>query len=162
MARSKGSPCNFDMGDYVLWPRVDKRISTNKLLARWVGPFKVVELRPNSFMIKHLLTGMEYEVHGSRLKFYSDSSFNVTEEIAEFVSNQGMLLGVEKFRSHRYNAALRRRELLVSWVGLMDSEDSSESVVEMLKDVPAKVASYVDEVQDEDLREAIQEATGTS
>ncbi|GMF22853.1 unnamed protein product [Phytophthora fragariaefolia] len=162
VARLKGSPCNCGLGDYVLWSRVDKRISPNKLIARWAGPFKLVELRLNSFLIKNLLTGMEYKVHGSRLKLYSDSSFNVTEEIAELISNQGMLLGVEKFKSHRYNAALRRWELLVSWVGLTDSEDPWEPVIEMLKDVQAKVSSYVNDVQEKDLREAIQEATGTS
>ncbi|OWZ14937.1 hypothetical protein PHMEG_00011512 [Phytophthora megakarya] len=33
---SKGVPCNFDVSDYVLWSKVDKRLTTHKLLARWV------------------------------------------------------------------------------------------------------------------------------
>ncbi|KAE8976577.1 hypothetical protein PF005_g25189 [Phytophthora fragariae] len=64
-------------------------------------------------MIHHLLTGSTYDVHGSRLRFYADSSLDVTEEILEFVSSQGMLLGVDGFSDHRYNADASRWELLV-------------------------------------------------
>ncbi|GMF47767.1 unnamed protein product [Phytophthora fragariaefolia] len=98
------------------------RLARNKLLAQWVGPFVVIEARPHSFMIRHLLTGATYEVHGSRLRFYADSSLDVTEEIREFVSNQGMLLGVDGFADFRY----KRWELLVNWTGLQDIEASWE------------------------------------
>ncbi|ETL86340.1 hypothetical protein L917_14226 [Phytophthora nicotianae] len=69
MAVAKGSTVNFDIGDYVLWSRVDQRLSKDKLLAQWVGPFAVTEARPHSFVIRHLLSGVTYEVHGSRLRF---------------------------------------------------------------------------------------------
>ncbi|ETO75345.1 hypothetical protein F444_09036 [Phytophthora nicotianae P1976] len=91
MAVAKGSTVNFDIGDYVLWSRVDQRLSKDKLLAQWVGPFAVTEARPHSFVIRHLLSGVTYEVHGSRLRFYADSSLNVTEEIREFVSTAFVL-----------------------------------------------------------------------
>ncbi|KAG6592663.1 uncharacterized protein IUM83_12542 [Phytophthora cinnamomi] len=68
MARSKGTVCNFSEGDYVLWSRVDQRLQGGKLLVRWVGPFQVVKALPHSFLVRHLLTGAEYDVHGSRLK----------------------------------------------------------------------------------------------
>ncbi|KAG2961868.1 hypothetical protein PC119_g25984 [Phytophthora cactorum] len=34
------------------------------------------------------------------------SSLNVTEEIAELISTQGILLGVWMFKSHRFNTVL--------------------------------------------------------
>ncbi|OWZ09302.1 hypothetical protein PHMEG_00018017 [Phytophthora megakarya] len=154
-----GVACNFDTGDYVLWSRVDKRISTHKLLARWVGPFKVVQLLPNSFMIKHLITGTEYEVHGTRLKFYSGSSLNITEEITELIANQGMLLGVRQLVDHRFNNVLHRWEFMASWAGLTSIEDSWESAADMQKDVPAKVSEYMERVQDEELSEALGAST---
>ncbi|GMF64573.1 unnamed protein product [Phytophthora lilii] len=61
---------NFSVGDYVLWSRVDERLRGNKLMARWVGPYRVTEAREYSFIVEHLLTGDKFEVHGSRLKFY--------------------------------------------------------------------------------------------
>ncbi|POM74594.1 Hypothetical protein PHPALM_8428 [Phytophthora palmivora] len=73
-----------------------------------------------------------------------------------------MLLGVEKFKSHRFNDALRRWELLVSWIGLTDNEDSWESASEMQKDVSAKVNDYMEHVQDEELSKALQASTDAS
>ncbi|OWZ19918.1 hypothetical protein PHMEG_0005743 [Phytophthora megakarya] len=69
----------------------------NKLLSQWIGPFKVIEVRPHSFVIQHLITGREYDVHSSRLKFYADSELNQTTELMELVSRQGMVLGVEAY-----------------------------------------------------------------
>jgi hypothetical protein len=74
MARAKGQVCNFMVGDYVLWSRVDKRLQGSKLLVRWVGPFQVLQAFPHSFLIKHVISGDKYDVHGSRLKFYYDSA----------------------------------------------------------------------------------------
>ncbi|KAG2810555.1 hypothetical protein PC119_g17853 [Phytophthora cactorum] len=88
MARSKGIVCNFYEGDYVLWSRVDKRLQSNKLLVHWVGPFQVTKALPHSFLIRHLLTGAEYDVHGSLLKFYHGGDLDVTAEIREHVSLQ--------------------------------------------------------------------------
>ncbi|RAW31143.1 hypothetical protein PC110_g12518 [Phytophthora cactorum] len=64
MARSKGIVCNFSEGDYV------------------------TKALPHSFLIRHLLTGAEYDVHGSLLKFYHGGDLDVTAEIREHVSLQ--------------------------------------------------------------------------
>ncbi|GMF35888.1 unnamed protein product [Phytophthora fragariaefolia] len=34
---------NFDVGNFVLWSRIDQRQPNHKLLGQWVGPFKVVQ-----------------------------------------------------------------------------------------------------------------------
>ncbi|POM60589.1 hypothetical protein PHPALM_30530 [Phytophthora palmivora] len=84
MAAHKGTPVNFDVGDF----------PNNKLLDHWVGPFKVVAALAHSFKVEHLVTGRKYDVHASRLKFYADAVLNTTTEPLELVSNQGMFLGV--------------------------------------------------------------------
>ncbi|POM60741.1 hypothetical protein PHPALM_30355 [Phytophthora palmivora] len=66
LARSKEQICNFEVGDFVLWSRVDTRMRGHKLLVRWVGPFRVAQALSHSFIVSHLLTGDEFEVHGSR------------------------------------------------------------------------------------------------
>ncbi|KAE9360834.1 hypothetical protein PF008_g1643 [Phytophthora fragariae] len=43
LLKAKGQTCNFEVGDFVLWSRVDKRMRGSKLLVRWVGPFRVTE-----------------------------------------------------------------------------------------------------------------------
>ncbi|GMF55364.1 unnamed protein product [Phytophthora fragariaefolia] len=148
MATARGSTTNFDIGDYVLWSRVDERLARNKLLAQWVGPFTVAEAPPHSFVIRHLLSDATYEVHGSRLRFYADSSLDVTEEIRELVSNQGMLLGVEGFADFRFNASASGWELLANWTGLQDIEASWEPLHSLMKEVPVKVREYANSVED--------------
>ncbi|GMF50340.1 unnamed protein product [Phytophthora fragariaefolia] len=124
MARSKGTVCNFSEGDYVLWSRVDQRLQGGKLLVRWVGSFLVAKGLPHSFLIRHLLTGAEYDVHGSRLKFYYDGDLNVTAEIHEHISLQGIVLEVREIVDHRVSTATGSLELLVAWRGLQDIENS--------------------------------------
>ncbi|KAG1694601.1 hypothetical protein DVH05_028657 [Phytophthora capsici] len=141
-SRSKGTVCNFSEGDYVLWSRVDKRMQGNKLLVRWVGPFQVVKALPHSFLIRHLLTGAEYDVHGSRLKFYHDADLEVTAEIREHVSLQGIILEVREVVDHRFNSDSGELELLVAWRGLQDIENSWEPAHSIRRDVPALVTKY--------------------
>lgn len=155
MAKARGAVCNFDVGDYVLWSRIDKRLGNNKHLGQWLGPLTVVEARPYSFVIKHLISGTLHEVHGSRLKFYAESSFKVTEEIVEFISNQGIRLGIERFANHGFNRVARQWEHLVQWTGLQADEASWDPAFGMLKDSPAKVSEYLAVCEDEPFKTAI-------
>ncbi|DAZ99169.1 TPA: hypothetical protein N0F65_008202 [Lagenidium giganteum] len=86
MQRYAGQECNFDVGDYALWSRIDKRRSPNKLLARWVGPFIVTEAKSHSFMYRCA----RFTNHGS-----SDSDLNITAEVRGFISQQGVKLAVK-------------------------------------------------------------------
>lgn len=117
---------NFSEGDYVLWSRVDSRIRGRELMVRWIRPYRVVTARLYSFMIKHLITGMEHEVHASRLKFYMDSSLEVTSGITEHVAAQGIVHAVRDIVGHRLSTITIEWELLVAWVGLQDIENSWE------------------------------------
>ncbi|KAE9344078.1 hypothetical protein PF008_g9395 [Phytophthora fragariae] len=148
----EGTLENFTVGDFVLWSRVDERLQDNKLMVRWVGPYRVTEAREYSFVIEHLITGDDFEVHGSRLKFYDDASLEVDEEILEHVAKQGIVLGVERIREHRFNPITKQWELLVSWRGLQEIEDSWEPLVNMVHDVPVLVANYAEQQQDEEFR----------
>ncbi|EGZ21544.1 hypothetical protein PHYSODRAFT_488387 [Phytophthora sojae] len=91
---------NFDVGDYVLRSRVDQK-QNDKLLVTWIGPYQIVGADEHSFRVQHLVTGAESDVHASRLKFYADASFEVTEEIREHVAAQGIVLTVAELKEHR-------------------------------------------------------------
>ncbi|KAG4042647.1 hypothetical protein PC123_g21865 [Phytophthora cactorum] len=54
-----------------------------------------------------------------------------------------MVLGVEDIRNHRFNDALVRWELQVSWMGLQAIEDSWEPLDVLAQDVPVKVRDYI-------------------
>ncbi|KAE9171302.1 hypothetical protein PF004_g27615 [Phytophthora fragariae] len=133
---------NFTEGDYVLRSRVDEK-SGNKLLVTWVGPYRVLRADAHSFLIQHLITGAELDVHASRLKFYADASLDVTEELREHISSQGIVLAIEKLKEHRWNDQIRDYEVLVQWKGLEAIEDSYEPLTSLARDVPVLVAKYV-------------------
>ncbi|GMF18547.1 unnamed protein product [Phytophthora fragariaefolia] len=118
LGKAKGQTCNFQVGDFVLWSRVDKRMRGSKLLVRWVGPFRVPKALFHSFIVAHLLTSDEFEVHGSRLKHYCDSDLGATAEIREHVASQGIVLGVRAIVDHRFEPTAQEWQLLVAWRGL--------------------------------------------
>ncbi|KAG3073428.1 hypothetical protein PC121_g8683 [Phytophthora cactorum] len=73
---------------------------------------------------------------------YADSSLEVNDKILEHIANQGIYLTAEKFKEHREHP-VHTFEVLVSWEGLADIEDSWEPVKIMNEDVPVKLLEYV-------------------
>jgi hypothetical protein len=145
---------NFSVGDYVLRSRVDEKYVA-KLLVTWIGPYRVIRADPYSFTIEHLITGEQADVHASRLKFYADVSFDVTEEILEHVAAQGIVLAIDQLLEHRYNVASNEYEILVSWRGLETIEDSWEPLMTLHKDVRVLVQRYVEDCADPSLLAAV-------
>lgn len=137
MQRHRGQQCEFSVGDFDLWARVDARLSHDKLLARWVGPFEVTEALTHSFVVRNIINGQQVEVHGSRLKFFCESELDVNDELRAHVGNQGLVLGVEAILEHRKTRA--GWQLLVSWRGLQNEEDSWKPLVSLAQDVQTKV-----------------------
>ncbi|GMF37712.1 unnamed protein product [Phytophthora fragariaefolia] len=115
----------------------------SKLMVRWVGPFKVVEELPTSFLIEHLLTGEKFDVHAIRLKHYADNMLEVTEELKHHVGLQGIKLGVRAVLNGRYNRQAKEWQVLVGWQGLEAAEDSWESLASIDSAVPEKIKEYV-------------------
>ncbi len=142
---------NFHVGDFVLRSRVDSK-HKDKLLVMWVGPYQVVAADEYTFRVKHLVTGVESDVHSSRLKFYYDGSLNVTEEIREHVASQGIILAVEELLAHRWSANKKDYEILVRWKGLEPIEDSWESLTSLYKDIRILVDKYVFAQSDPELQ----------
>ncbi|GMF45657.1 unnamed protein product [Phytophthora fragariaefolia] len=151
VGRGNGQGCDFAEGDYVLWSRVDTRLGGAKLQVRWVGPFRVVRALLHSFMVTHLITRDEYEVHGSRLKHYCDAVLGTTAEIRAHVATQGIVLGVRAIVDHRYDPAAQAWQLLVAWRGLEEEENSWEPFTAIHHDVPTLVAQYVESAGVSDL-----------
>ncbi|OWZ01665.1 hypothetical protein PHMEG_00026902 [Phytophthora megakarya] len=111
--------------------RIDSRLSKNKLLVRWVGPFEVTEALPHSIKVCHVVKNKIYNVHDSRLKCFADLSLDVTEELIAHVGNQGMVLEIEEFKVHRFEKNTQR---VATWNGSLSA---------MAKEVPVKVSEYI-------------------
>ncbi|KAH9107491.1 hypothetical protein AeMF1_017176 [Aphanomyces euteiches] len=156
--KTNKSELNVSEGDYVLWSRVDENAHYPKLLVTWIGPYRVLECLPYSCVIEHLLTGKTQEAHHSRLKFYADEHLDLTEEILDHVSLQGITLAVDAFEAARYNPGSNQWELKTHWKGLESIESSWEALPKLYGEVQGLDKGFIDELQDEDQRRALLEA----
>ncbi|GMF49576.1 unnamed protein product [Phytophthora fragariaefolia] len=143
---------NFTVGDYVLRSRVDEKHG-NKLQVTRIGPHRVVRADTHSFRVQHLITGHELDVRDSRLKMYADNSLEVTDVLLEHVASQGIVLAVNEFKNHRWNADTDDFELLVGWKGSQSIEDSYEPMQSLARDIPVLIRNYVTATDDQQLRD---------
>lgn len=105
----------------------------------------------HSFVVRHLVTGVETNVHASRLKYYADKDYEVTEEVREHVASQGIVLSVAELKEHRWSPNRKGYEILVSWKGLEPIEDSWEPLSSLWKDIPIMIRAYATSAADNGL-----------
>jgi hypothetical protein len=92
------------VGDYVL---VDehRKSCTSKLQMNLYGPRRVVGVESDYvFVVENLITNELKAAHATRLRFYQDKEFNVTEERAQAAEhNNHQLHVVLTILGERYN-----------------------------------------------------------
>ncbi|DAZ94456.1 TPA: hypothetical protein N0F65_003492 [Lagenidium giganteum] len=93
----------FTVGDYVLHSRVDEVRHPHKLEMTWVGSYIVIKPEEYYFVVEHLISKEQTDVLPSRLKFYTNSSLLMTEELVDHVAAQGTKLGIEAIVDRRVN-----------------------------------------------------------
>ncbi|KAH9088225.1 hypothetical protein LEN26_019605 [Aphanomyces euteiches] len=157
IATANAEACNVCEGDYVLWSRVDENHHP-KLLVTWIGPYRVAQVNEYSLEIEHLLTKERRQVHMSRVKLYAEESFEVTEELLEHISEQGIMLKVSSISTHKLDKDAGEYVLLVHWEGLGEIEASCERLSKLMRECPAVVQAYVKTIKSKKIREALEAA----
>lgn len=141
----KPQPANFEIGEFVLRANVDER-QQDKLSVRWKGPFRIVDtISEQIYVIEHLVTQKRTRAHTSRLRYYHDSSLDVTEELLDQINRQGFIYEVDSFTSLRYVRNTRKWQVEVSWNGFDAIENSFEPIEGMLQQTPELLVRYLQE-----------------
>jgi hypothetical protein len=139
-ASAKRRAINFGVGDYVLIARNVRKVNA-KLYLTWRGPFQVVATeRGYVFKVKDIITGEEIVVHGERMRFYSHDTLEVTEEIKAQKAFDDTTWIVEKILDIRDDNGVP--SVLVQWRGFTEAENSWEPLQVIREDVPALVAAF--------------------
>ncbi len=135
-------PVNFTEVDYVLSGLAQEKARC-KPSTMWNGPYRVVECRSDYFyVIEDLLSGAREELHGRRLLFFRNSSFQITEELRHYLAyQQNELLLVEEVTGIRRKGA--RIELRVKWRGFPGEESNWTTLATLQEDVPEMVQDYI-------------------
>jgi hypothetical protein len=144
-----GVDVNFDVGDYVLWAKDVAALKQHqdKLHAKWYGPMRVTAvLTPWIYEIEDLIDGTKHKAHTRRLKYYIDSSLNITEELKQQLRHDNAQYDIQAFIDRRcVNKKKNKWELLVQWTGF-EGENTWEPVLQLYQDVPTLVKQYIKEV----------------
>ncbi|ETW04761.1 hypothetical protein H310_03909 [Aphanomyces invadans] len=129
------------------------------LLVRWIGPYRVKEVGEYSVFLEHLITHEVREAHTSPVEMYAESNFEVTEEILDQASEQGMVLKVQSIAGHKFVQDVTDFMLKVLWRGFEAIEASWEPLKKLMEECPAVVMKYVEGVNNADLAKAIKQAS---
>ena len=77
-------------------------------------------------------------VHGSRLRFFRNKHYNVTEDVEKFTKcQQEEYMAVKDFLGLRHSKG--NKEVLVSYLEFDDEEPKWTSLVAMFEDVPERL-----------------------
>ncbi|ETW00298.1 hypothetical protein H310_07671 [Aphanomyces invadans] len=90
--------------------------------------------------------------------YYADQYLDLTEEIIDYVSSQGVTLAVAACEACRLNPGTNRWELLVRWKGHEAIEFSWEPLQVMYREVPLLVRQFIEDLEDAGQRKKLTEA----
>lgn len=141
-AKTNVQQINFTPGDFVLvgCPQPQKQ---SKLAVTWTGPARVTQLTsPLVAQVQDLTTGKVKEIHASRLKFYDNSSLNITEELKEHLQYQRTSLYIVDTIKALAKGRRKGFKVLVSWLGF-PGEDTEEPLLNIYRDVPARILEFL-------------------
>lgn len=146
-ARTNVRAYNLHVGDFVLRGVLQNK-KGSKLSLRWKGPFQVTRVMSDFlFEVKDIRSGTRNIVHGSRLKFFRNSEYEVTEECTDYLAFQeGEYCLVDEFEDIRLKDG--ELELLVKWKRFDDEQPAWKSFQIMREDVPTRVKEFLNELSE--------------
>jgi len=150
--RTAVQAANFTVGDFVL---VAQRTAKDghKLRLRWRGPRRVTRVESEYiYEVQDLLTEQHSLVHANRLKLYSDSHLNVTEELKDSIDhNNPRLNTVTKLLDLRFNQQSEQYEVQAQWRGFSYEEPTWEPFKIMQEDIPKMLNTFLAKFPNKDL-----------
>jgi hypothetical protein len=161
-AKELGIPCselkarnllpNFANGDFVM-AAMPYRSSDHKLMARWRGPYRIVnEVTKYEYEVEHIVTGEVTNVHIRRLKYYADKELDLPIEISKEVTSEDVfnkIYEVEEILDIKYNPDAKCLQARVKWAGFHVLESTWQDFNNVYKDAPDPIMLFVDQMSDD-------------
>jgi hypothetical protein len=139
---------NFGSDDFVLVARREQRMG-EKLSLRWRGPKRIVgTLSDHVYEVQDLATNAVAPVHSTRIRFYQDSSLDVTADLLAQIAHKNSGYDVHSLSALRYDADASEYSVLVSWLGFEPADSTWEPLLSLHKDVPDLLAKFLAEPSD--------------
>ena len=133
---------NFTIGDYVLYAMPQQPYSGN-LAFKWHGPARIVKIVSDFVSsVENLVTKDISDIHAQRLRFYSDESLNLTDELLTQIAHDDQGFEIEDI----VEAKCDRKglwSLKIRWRGMPAEFDHWEGLSHFLSECPRHVISFV-------------------
>ena len=142
---------NFIVGDSVLIGLPEPTKTTGqKLFLKWKGPFRIVNADSNHiFEVENILDGSKRWVPGDKVRFYSDKNLLLTEEIKRQFAHDAERYQVQELKQSSKNTVTQEIEILVSWKGFSDDENSWEPLRNLYEDIRVQIEEYATRLRNE-------------
>ena len=135
----------FEIGDYVLYSFIDRPRKEGKLYFTWMGPFQVVATKSDYvYIIKDLVNERHLDAHVTRMSFYSNSQLNVTGELLDLISRQGLEYDIQELVDLKWNPDRKSFVVRTSWLGFSENEDTWEPFQSLLAQIPFMLLKFID------------------
>jgi hypothetical protein len=99
--------------------------------------------------VENIIDSSKRWVHGDRIRFYCDQTLNITEEIQQQFAHDAERYQIEQLKNCRRNPVTNEIELLVSWKGFSETDDSWEPLKNLFEDVRARIVAYATKLRKE-------------
>jgi hypothetical protein len=134
----------FEIGDYVLYCLMDRPHQQGKLFFEWIGPMQVVDIKSDYiYSIRNLVNDRVWQVHVTRLSFYSCQQLHVKGDLLNLISVMGQEFEIEELMELIWVPQLAMYQVKVRWVGFSEAEATYENLKDLLSQVPRMVVEFL-------------------
>lgn len=143
---------NFEVGDFVMVAKRQKH-DGQKLRVIWTGPRRVTRAVSDLvYECEDLVSGDTDDIHANRLKLYSDSTLNISQELLDTIDHNEIHYNIlENILDLRFNSETGIYEVQAEWRGFDDEDPTWEPVSVIHEDVPDKLSKFFDTHPDKNL-----------
>ena len=130
---------------------MDRPNKQGKLYYQWMGPFQITDTKSDYvYVIQDLVSGRQIDAHVTRLSFYSNSQLNVTGDLIDLISRQGMEYDIYELSDLKWDEETKTFAIRTSWLGFQDQEDTWEPFQSLLDQIPLMLLKFIDDFGQQD------------
>jgi len=109
-----------------------------------MGPRRITEvLNDWVYEVEDLVTQKKEKVHAERLKFYSESELEVTEELRNQIAHNDEKFEIDEILDIKYEEQYGRYMILIRWKNFGDDENTWEFIEEIWETTREVVKNYL-------------------
>eukprot|EP00924_Labyrinthula_sp_SR-Ha-C_P015633 snap_masked-scaffold_4-processed-gene-5.43-mRNA-1 protein AED:1.00 eAED:1.00 QI:0/0/0/0/1/1/3/0/275 len=142
----------FSPGDWVLVSEHGTQHANAKTSLAWIGRYQIIDILSNNVYLVESLLGKTRTVHASRIWFYAHTRPLGSKKLKALFIHNFKQLEIESIVGCRLAADNNSFEIKIRWLGFEQDQDTWEPAVTIYEDAPILVTSYIQNMDDNNLK----------